>query len=82
MKRVWEHISVDPNICHGKPCIKGTRILVSVMLGAIAAGASFDEIIEEFPPITRVDIQASIQYAALLADEQYVPLEAIFTDYA
>jgi uncharacterized protein (DUF433 family) len=78
MKKVWEHISVDPNICHGKPCIKGTRILVSVILGALAAGTSFDEILEEFPPITKADIQAAIRYAALLADEQYVPLEAVF----
>ena len=78
MKKVWEHISVDPNICHGKPCIKGTRILVSVILGVLAAGTSFDEILEEFPPITKADIQAAIQYAALLADEQYVSLEAVF----
>ena len=78
MKKVWEHISVDPNICHGKPCIKGTRLLVSVILGVLAAGTSFDEILEEFPPITKADIQAAIQYAALLADEQYVSLEAVF----
>jgi len=76
--KVEEHISVDPNICHGKPCIKGTRILVSVILGALAAGTSFDEILEEFPPITKADIQEAIQYAALLADEQYVPLKAMF----
>ena len=47
--KVEEHISVDPNICHGKPCIKGTRILVSVILGALAAGTSFDEILVGCP---------------------------------
>ena len=55
----WDHISTDPRICHGKPCIKGTRILVSVILGALAGGASFDEIIEEYPPVTEEDIRWS-----------------------
>jgi len=75
MKEVWEHISSDPNICHGKPCPRRTPVLVSVILGAVAAGTSFDEILEEFPPITKADIQAAIQYTALLVDEQHVSLE-------
>ena len=49
---IWDHISTDPQICHGKPCIKGTRVMVSVILGTLAGGTSFDEILEEYPPIT------------------------------
>jgi len=75
---IWDHISTDPQICHGKPCIRGTRVMVSVILGALAAGASFEEILEEYPPITVEDIRAVMAYAGLLADEQYEPLEMAF----
>lgn len=73
---MWEHISTDPKVCHGKPCVKGTRVLVSVILGALGAGASFEELVEEYPPITEEDIRAAITYAAMLADERVLPLEA------
>jgi uncharacterized protein (DUF433 family) len=45
-----DRISVDPEVCHGKPCIKGTRILVSVILDNLAAGLTPQEIVEEYPP--------------------------------
>lgn len=72
---IWDHISIDPKICHGKPCIKGTRIPVAVILGALGAGASTEELIEEYPPITEEDIRAAILYAAMLADEETILLE-------
>jgi len=72
---VWDHISIDPKVCHGKPCIKGTRIPVAVILGALGAGASMEELIEEYPPITEEDIRAAILYAAMLADEETILLE-------
>ncbi|MBC8264862.1 MAG: DUF433 domain-containing protein [Anaerolineales bacterium] len=75
---IWDHISIDPNVCHGKPCIKGTRVMVSVILGALAGGASFNEILEEYPPITEDHIGAVMAYAGLLADEQYEALEMAF----
>ncbi len=75
---IWDHISTDPQICHGKPCTKGTRVMVSVILGTLAGGTSFDEIVEEYPPITEDDIRAVMAYAGLLADEQYEPLEMAF----
>lgn len=69
-KFLEKHISVNPDIQHGKPCIKGTRIPIHVVLEALATGMSFDQVKEEFSPITTEDIQACIFYAALLADEQ------------
>jgi uncharacterized protein (DUF433 family) len=52
--------------------------MVSVILGTLAGGTSFDEIVEEYPPITEDDIRAVMAYAGLLADEQYEPLEMAF----
>lgn len=53
-----EPITADPNICHGKPCIKGTRIPVSVILDNLAAGATPDEICSDYPSLTVADIEA------------------------
>ncbi|MBI1744746.1 DUF433 domain-containing protein [Candidatus Acetothermia bacterium] len=71
-----ERISVDPQICHGKPCIKGTRIPVFVILDALAAGMTHREIIEEYPPLTEEDIQAALYYASLVMQQEEVPLPA------
>ena len=62
-----ERISVDPTICHGKACIKGTRIMVSVILDNLAADISREEILSSYPTLTREDIQAAVAYAAELA---------------
>ena len=72
----WEqHISTDPRICHGKPCIRGTRIMVSVILDNLADGLSSDEIVTEYPPLTLNDVRAAIAYAAVLTrEEELVPL--------
>jgi uncharacterized protein (DUF433 family) len=69
-----EHISVDASVCHGRPCVKGTRIMVSVVLDNLAAGLSADEIVESYPSLTREGIQAAIAYAAELARERVVPM--------
>ena len=70
-----ERISVDPQVCHGKPCIKGTRIMVSVILDNLAAGLTVDEIVAEYPPLTRDDVYAALAYAAELArEEELLPL--------
>lgn len=71
-----ERISIDPQICHGKPSIKGTRIPVFVILDALAAGMSHREIVKEYPPITEEDIQAALYYASLLTQQEEVPLPA------
>ncbi len=69
-----EKIVADPNICHGKACIKGTRIMVSVVLDNLAASLSYEEILRSYPSLTRQDIEASIAYAAELARESVISL--------
>ena len=70
MNKILQYISVTPNIQHGKPCIKGTRTPVHVILEALATGMDFNSVLKEFAPLTPEAIQACIYYAALLADEQ------------
>ncbi len=70
----WQqHVTADPAICHGAVCIRGTRIMVSIVLDNLAAGLSVEEIIESYPTLTRPDIQAAIAYAADLAREHVIP---------
>lgn len=71
-----DHITVDSSVCHGQACVKGTRIMVSVILDNLAAGISEDKIIKSYPSITREDIQACISYAAELARERIIVLPA------
>ncbi len=71
----WQdRITVDPQVCHGKACIKGTRVKVSVVLDNLATGVSREEILASYPPLVSEDIEASIAYAAELARERVVPL--------
>ncbi len=64
-----ERISVNPAICHGKACIRGTRVMVSVILDNLAAGVPREEILASYPSIHEPDIQAALAYAAELARE-------------
>jgi uncharacterized protein (DUF433 family) len=59
-----ERITTDPNVCHGKACIRGTRVMVSVILDNLAAGVSVEEILQSYPSLSRDDVQAAIAYAA------------------
>lgn len=73
----WKkHITVEPAICHGKACIKGTRLPVSVVLDNLAANMTPEEIMQEYPSLTREAITAAIAYAADLAAERVLPLSA------
>jgi len=65
-----KRISSSPTVCHGKPVISGTRVLVSTILGALAGGDSFDDVLEDYPNITREDIVAALQFASELSDFQ------------
>jgi len=67
-------ISINPNICFGKPCIKGTRIWVSLILDFLASGMSEEEILNEYPHLTVLDIQACLAYGAEMSRERYVPI--------
>ncbi|MFO7870887.1 MAG: DUF433 domain-containing protein [Kiritimatiellia bacterium] len=66
-----ERITIDPNVCHGKPCIKGTRIMVSNILNLLANGASEQEIIKGYPELSHEDISAALAYAeSVIEDEE------------
>lgn len=60
--RKWIHI--DPGVHHGDPCVAGTRVPVSVIVGSLAVGDSFERILESYPQLTREDIQAALCFAA------------------
>ncbi len=68
-----ERIIADPAICHGKACIKGTRIMVSAVLDNLAAGGTYEEILKGYPSLSIEDIRAAIDYASELAKERILP---------
>lgn len=65
-------ISIDPNVCFGKPCVKGHRIWVSLILDLLASGTSVEEILHDYPGLEREDILACIAYGAEMSRERYV----------
>jgi uncharacterized protein (DUF433 family) len=67
-----ERITVNPSVCHGKACIRGTRVMVSVVLDNLAAGEPVEEIMRGYH-VEREDVEAAIQYAAELARETVIP---------
>lgn len=67
-----DRISVDPNVCHGKACIRGTRVMVSVVLDNLAAGLSQADILRSYPSLQPDDVAAAMAYAAELARERIV----------
>ena len=69
-----DRISVNPTICHGKACIKGTRIMVSIILDNLAAGEEVGTILRSYPTLEAEDIQAALQYASELVREKIVTL--------
>ena len=71
-----EYVVVDPNICHGQACIKGTRIMLGVVLDNLAAGLSVDDILASYPSLTQEAVRATISYAADLVRERVVALPA------
>jgi uncharacterized protein (DUF433 family) len=74
MQNWRERISVNPAVCHGRACIRGTRVLVSAIVDNVAAGVPQDEILRSYPALTRRDIEAALAYAAELAREGTVEL--------
>lgn len=72
-----ERISIDPNVCHGKPCIKGTRIMVWIVVDYLANGDSVEEVLAAFPSLTREDVQAALAYAAEMTRERIIPVEVV-----
>lgn len=73
-EELLSRISINPNICFGKPCIRGHRIWVSLILDLLASGMTTDEIIDDYPGLTVEDIQACIAYGAEMSRERYVDI--------
>jgi uncharacterized protein (DUF433 family) len=74
MNPLLERISIDPQVCFGKPCIRGTRLWVSLLLDLLASGASIEQVLEEYPQLQREDVLAAIAYGAEMSRERYVDL--------
>jgi uncharacterized protein (DUF433 family) len=74
---MFERITFNSKIMGGRACIRGMRIPVSVIVGQIAHGAPFEEILEGYPDLEREDVQEALEYAAWLTKEEVYPLEAL-----
>ena len=73
-QELLQRISVDPAICFGKPCIKGHRIWVSLILDMLAEGVSYEEVLENYPGLTQMDLRACIAYGSEMSRERFVEL--------
>lgn len=74
MNPLLQRISIDPNICFGKPCIRGTRIWVSLILDFLASGMTTNQVLEEYPHLKYEDILAAIAYGAEMSRERYIEI--------
>jgi len=73
-EELLQRISIDPGICFGKPCIRGHRICVSLILDLLAAGTTVDEILHDYPQLVRDDVLACIAYGSEMSRERYVAI--------
>ena len=71
---VLKRITIDPNVCFGKPCIRGTRIWVSLIMDNLADGVDEDEILIAYPQLKTEDIRAALAYAAEMTRERVIPM--------
>jgi uncharacterized protein (DUF433 family) len=74
VNNLLDRISIDPAVCGGKPCIRGTRIWVSLILDFLAGGMSEAELLAEYPQLTRQDVLAAIAYGAEATRERIIPV--------
>lgn len=74
---MYERISIDPKVCHGQACVRGTRIPVHQIVGMLAHGDSVDTLLDQYPNLRHEDILAALDYAASLAEEEVTPLDAV-----
>jgi len=74
MNPLLARISVDPNVCFGKPCIRGVRIWVSLLLDLLASGMTIEEILDEYPHLQREDLLAAVAHGAEMSRERIVDL--------
>lgn len=74
---MFDRISIDPSVCHGQACIKGTRVPVHQIVVMLANGDTFESLLNAYPNITREDIRACLEYAAFLTEEQITPIARV-----
>ena len=74
-EELLDRISINPEICFGKPCIRGHRIWVSLILDLLASGSSVQEILEDYPQLEEADVLACIAYGAEMSRERYVEIQ-------
>jgi uncharacterized protein (DUF433 family) len=74
---VNRRIQIDPKVCHGKPVIRGTRILVSTILGALSGGDSMEMVLEDYPGISEEDVAAALEFGGRLSDYQTSDYDAV-----
>jgi len=74
MNPLLERISINPNICFGKPCIRGTRIWVSLILDLMANGDTIEDILKDYPSLKQEDILAAIAYGAEMTRERFIEI--------
>jgi uncharacterized protein (DUF433 family) len=75
--KIENYITINPEICHGQPCFKGTRIMVYLVLELLEAGETFDEVLRVYPSLTVDSIKAALHFAAeLIKTEEYSALTA------
>ena len=74
MKTQLDRITIDPKVCGGKPCVRGTRIWVSLILDFLADGMTEAELLAEYPQLVHEDVLAAIAYGAEAARERFIPV--------
>jgi uncharacterized protein (DUF433 family) len=72
-----DRIELNPLICHGKPVIKGTRVMISTILGALSGGDTVEMILEDYPNLTRDDISAALAFASELSQFEDIPYQPV-----
>jgi uncharacterized protein (DUF433 family) len=72
---MFERISIDPQVCHGEACVRGTRVPVHQIVRMLANGDTIEGLLEDYPNLSREDILAALDYAATLAEERVTPIE-------
>jgi uncharacterized protein (DUF433 family) len=74
MNPLLQRISIDPQVCFGKPCVRGTRIWVSLILDQLAAGTTFEDLLKNYPHLNHDDLLAAIVYGAEASRERIIPI--------
>jgi uncharacterized protein (DUF433 family) len=77
MEQLLQRITHDPNVMGGKPCIRGMRITAGTILGQLASGSTFEQLLAEYPYLELDDIRAALAYAAWITQERELPLRAL-----